>query len=266
MIALIVVCFFSIPASGSWSPSGKELAKVNNHSISDRDLDLALGGLNQSQKDNFLKDDSSKDQILEKVIDAEVLAQEAEKAGLDQKADFKQVMASMRRELLAAKLLDMKLSSKMTTGATQAYYEKYLEKFTTSQVRVQHILLLDENEAKKVLALAKVASNDFQELAEKYSHDPSAKSNRGELGYISRDKMSEEFTDAAFSTRIGEVSQPVKTLFGYHLIKVIARKPGKPLEFYEVELRAREGLKKSLVEDYVSSLKDKATIVRNLGR
>ena len=87
-----------------------------------------------------------------------------------------------------------------------------------SQVRASHILVKTEKEANEILEQIK-AGKDFAELAKKYSQCPSGKRG-GDLGYFGRGRMVPEFENAAFSTPKGEVSKPVKTQFGYHIIKV----------------------------------------------
>ena len=90
-------------------------------------------------------------------------------------------------------------------------------------VRASHILLKTEKEAKEIRKTVK-AGEDFSELAFNNSIDPSAKQNRGDLNYFPRGVMDKTFEDAAFSMPVGSVSEPVKTSFGYHIIKVVDKK------------------------------------------
>jgi peptidyl-prolyl cis-trans isomerase D len=114
------------------------------------------------------------------------------------------------------------------------------------QVRAQHILLplkegASESEAKAVLdkaedLLKKAATTDFGKLAAKYSEDPGSKSKNGDLGYFGRGKMIKEFDEAAFSTPVGKIAGPVKTAYGYHLIKVNDKKAAEPANFDKQKL------------------------------
>ncbi len=90
------------------------------------------------------------------------------------------------------------------------------------QIRASHILVSSEDEAKFILSELK-AGKEFSELARKYSSCPSGKSG-GDLGFFSKGQMVKEFEDAAFSMKPGAVSQPVRTQFGYHIIKVTEKK------------------------------------------
>ncbi len=238
----------------------KELAKVNQSVITDRDLMMTLGSVNEGQRASILRDVNSRREILKEIIDREILVQEGEKLKLDQDNDFKDQVVVYRKQLLMGRLLEKKFSSQLTQSAVKKYYESNKNRFSTDQVHVQQILVSDESQANKILGMTGDPKNNFQELAEKYSKDPSAKNNRGDLGYIGRDRFVPEFTDAVFSTPSGEIAGPIKTIYGYHIVKVIEKRIGKPLEFSEVELQARTALRQELVRNYVDNLRGQATI------
>ena len=123
-----------------------------------------------------------------------------------------------------------------------------------------HILVKDEALAKDLIKQGK-AGADFQDLAEKYSIDPSAKNNRGDLGFFGRGVMVPEFTEAAFDAKEGEVvAKPVKTAFGYHVIKVIEKRSGKALTFLDVQETIRNQLRQELSQNYVAQLRDTAKV------
>jgi peptidyl-prolyl cis-trans isomerase C len=256
-VAFPLVVFFALTASTAMAV---ELAKVNGKAVTDKDLTLALSGLNEGQREGVLKDPASRRQILVNVIDQELLAQEAEKEKLDQDQDFKDAQSAFRKQYLATRLVMKNLGNKMTDSAAKKYYQAHKYKFSTDRVHAQHILLEDESKAKDVLKKAKEPNADFQELAEKLSRDPSAKNNRGDLGVFGRDQMAADFTEAAFNAEQGEIVGPIKTTYGYHLIKVIEKKIGKALEFDEVELRVKNELRQELIRTYVGKLKQQAKI------
>jgi peptidyl-prolyl cis-trans isomerase C len=238
----------------------KDLAKVKGRVITDKDLRATLGALNESQKDALLKDPNAKRLALQSAIDLEVLSLEGERMKLDEEAEFKEAVKLFKKQLLMNRVLEKKLSSQLSPNVLKKYYESHLERFSTDQVRVQHILLTDEDTAKKVLKLAKAPHADFMALAEQYSTDPSAKNNRGEVGFISREGMAPEFTEAAFRGAEGDVVGPVQTVFGYHVIRVMQKKFGKPLEFDEVELRVREIVREQETRNFADSLRKQLPI------
>lgn len=257
-LRVIFVCVLGV--SSVAAVEGKELAQVNGAPLTEKDLHLSLGLLNEGQKSAALSDENSRREALQSLIDREVLAQEGEKNRLDQDPEFKDAMAAFRKQLLMSRLLEKKVASQMTPSAARKYFEAHKEQFSTDRVRVLHILLHDEAEARKVLKLAEDSKNDFQELAEKYSKDLNAKNNRGDIGFIGRDRMVPEFTNLAFSTPEGKVAGPIQTAYGYHVIKVVQRRFGKALEFDEVELPVRSALRQQLVRNYIDVLRKQAKI------
>jgi peptidyl-prolyl cis-trans isomerase C len=250
---LILIATASLAATGAYAV---DLAKVNGKVVTDKDLQLALGTLNEGQRANVLKDGASRRQVLGSILDQEVLVQEAEKEKLDQDQEYKDSLNAFRKQFLSSRVLAKNLSSKFTDSAAKKYYNAHESRYSTDQVHAMHILVKEEREARDIMKKAETLDDDgFQDLAEKVSRDPSAKNNRGDLGFFGRDRMVSEFTDAAFSGAPGTVVGPVKTSYGYHVIKVIKKKAGKPLEFSEVELRVKNDLRSELTQTYVSSLK-----------
>jgi len=110
------------------------------------------------------------------------------------------------------------------------------------------------------LAEVKKPGVDFQKVAEARSKDPSAKNTRGDVGFFSRTMFDQAFTDAAFGASAGDIVGPIKTAFGWHIIKVVDRKVGKVLDFAEVEQRVRADLQRELLKEYVLDLRKKAKI------
>lgn len=260
---LILAVVFGVLSVGSTVFAAVELANVNGRVITDRDLQMALGGINETQRITLLKDPNSKRQILNGLIDQELLVQEAEKQKLDQDAEFKDAMNAFKKQFLANRLITKHLAPQLTEKSAKKYYDAHKQRFSTEQVHVQHILLSTVDQAKEMIKKAKEANSDFMELAEKNSKDPSAKNNRGDLGFITRDRFVPEFTEAAFNGSEGEIVGPIKTAFGFHVIKIIQKKPGKPLEFDEVELRVQNELRQDLTQVYVSKLRQQAKVKLN---
>lgn len=246
-------------------PAGAvDLAKVNGKVISDRDLQGALGNLNEGQRQNVMKDSNTRRQVLSSVIDQELLVQEGEKEKLDQDQAYKDALNAFRRQYLASQVLQRNVGGKFTDSAAKKYYNGHKTRFSTEQVHALHILVRDERKASEVFNKAKALSDDeFKDLAEKSSDDPSAKNNRGDLGFFGHDRMVPEFTEAAFGATKGDTVGPVKTAYGYHIIRVIEKKPGKPLEYDEVELRVKNDLRTELTQAYVGELKKQAKIEVN---
>jgi peptidyl-prolyl cis-trans isomerase C len=241
----------------AWS---MDVAKVNGKSITDKDMVDSLGTLNETQRKDVLGDPNSRHQLINTMIDQELLAQEADKEKLDQDDEYKMAVANFKKQFLSNRVLQRNLSSKFTESAAKHYYEENQDRYSTAEVHAMHILVGDEVQAREILKMAKDPKNDFQALAEKYSKDPSAKNNRGDIGFFGRDRMVPEFTNAAFEAKAGEIVGPIKTSYGYHIIKVIEKKPGKVLEYSDVEARVKNDLQTELTATYLRKLRQQAKV------
>jgi peptidyl-prolyl cis-trans isomerase C len=237
-----------------------DIAKVNAKSLTDADLKAEVSSLGDAQAKSLLEDTSSRRQLVNRMIEQELLVQKGEAEKLDQSADYKRAQDNFRRQYLINAVLEKNLGGKLSDKAAKKYYEDNKSLFSTDQARAYHILAKSEKEARDMLKQATQKDADFQALAEKYSKDPSAKMNRGDLGFFTRERMVREFADAVFNGKQGQIVGPVKTQFGYHVIKIVEFKAGKIPNFDEVELQARNGLRQSLIEQYVNGLRKTAKV------
>lgn len=173
---------------------------------------------------DLVKDESQKDltQYLELFIGYKLKISKANKLGLQNGDSYKNELASYRTQLSKNYLSD----SKVTKELVDEGYKR-----SQKEIKASHILIMvDENAApadtlaayNKIMDIRKRALNgeDFGKLAQENSQDPSAKENKGDLGYFSAFRMVYAFESAAFKTPVGKISNPVRTRFGYHLIKV----------------------------------------------
>jgi peptidyl-prolyl cis-trans isomerase C len=263
-LILIMTAAVLAPAALTAAPAhaaDAPVAKVNGRTLTTKDIHAALGGLSDGQRLSVLKDASSRKQILTSLIEQELLLQEAEKARLDQDREYKEALAAFRKQYLSSRILQKNLGPQLTDAAAKKYYERNKRIFSTDQVYVQHILMPTEQAANEMLKKAKEPNADFMELAEKNSKDPSAKNNRGDLGPITHDSpFVEEFKEAAFTAKEGAIVGPIKTSFGYHIIKVVKKMIGRPLQYDEVELKVKNRLREQLIENYVGRLRTQARI------
>jgi peptidyl-prolyl cis-trans isomerase C len=238
-----------------------EIANVNGKGISDSDLITALAGMNEGQRKAFLRDPSNRKEAIQGLIEQELVIQEGEKAKLDQEPEYQKALGQFRKQYLAARMMERSLSSKMTEAGAKKWYQAHKSEYSTDRAVAQHILASSEAEAQDVLKKASADGADFQDLAEKLSKDPSAKNNRGDIGVVTRESpFDPAFKEAVFRTESGKVTGPVKTAFGYHVIKVTERNVGRILDFAEVELRVKNDFRTALVREWVSKLRSGAKI------
>jgi peptidyl-prolyl cis-trans isomerase C len=162
--------------------------------------------------------------------------QEAEKRKLGDQPEVAEQVANLRRELMIRALVQDEIGSKIKVEEKDVdeYFKAHPEEFSGDTAQVRHILVQTEDEAKDLQA--RLAKNEsFEELAKKYSRDSATAPKGGDLGYLSREQMLPDFARVAFGLKPGEVGGPVKTPFGFHLIKLVDRKKGQALTFDQVK-------------------------------
>ncbi len=131
---------------------------------------------------------------------------------------------------------------KITEDDMKSYFEENKASFDEQeQVKASHILVDSEVKANEVKAKL-LAGSDFAEMAKEYSTDTSNNEKGGELGFFAKGAMVPEFENAAFSLEIGKISEPIKTQFGYHIIKVEEKKPAKVATYEDSKTKVKEAL------------------------
>lgn len=244
----------------SLSGQAATLATVNGKVISDGDFNALASSLPVSQRAILIKDANARRQIVSDMIDQELMVQEAAAQKLENSKEFKDQMALLRKQTLVNAVVAKNLAPKVTNEAVKAYFESHRNRYSSDQVHAQHILVSTQAEAEAILAEVKKPGVDFQRVAETRSKDPTAKSTRGDVGYFSRGMFDQAFTEAAFRGNPGQIMGPVKTAFGYHVIRVLDRKSGKIPEFAEVEQAVRADFQRELLRGYLGELRKKAKI------
>src|SRR6202166_178413 len=235
------------------------LAKVNGAEIRQSDVALAEEELGPSlaQMDPATK----KDNVLSFLIDMKIVAKAAEDKKVENNEDFKKRLALTRIRLLMDSLLATEGKPATTDEAMKKVYEDASKQITGEQeVHARHILVETEDEAKAVKAeLDKGA--DFAELAKKKSKDPGA-SDGGDLGFFTKDQMVPEFSTVAFSLEPGKISDPVKSQFGWHVIKVEEKRNRKAPDFDQVRAQIETYVTRKAQADYVAKLRADAKVER----
>ena len=186
--------------------------------------------------------------LLEQMIDGRALALEAKKTGIDKDPDVQRQVAAAAERALETALLHRAIDAKLTDAALHARYDADIAgKPGVEEVHARHILVPDEATAKQIIAeLAK--GGDFAALSKKYSKDPGAAQQGGDLGFFKQDEMVPEFANAAFALQPGQVSPtPVHTQFGWHVIQVLERRQAPPPTFEQ----ARDGLRQKIAQEVV---------------
>src|SRR5579872_882460 len=235
------------------------LAKVNGAEIRQSDVTLAEEELGPSlaQMDPSTK----KENVLAFLIDMKIVAKAAEDKKIEDRPDFKARLAFTRSRLLMDNLLAAEGKAATTDEAMKKVYEEAAKQIEGEQeVHARHILVETEDEAKAVAAELKKGA-DFAELAKKKSKDPGA-SDGGDLGFFTRDQMVPEFSTVAFALESGKVSDPVKSQFGWHVIKVEEKRSRKAPDFDQVKGQIETYVTRKAQADYVAKLRESAKVER----
>src|SRR6202789_2104144 len=235
------------------------LAKVNGAEIRQSDVTLAEEELGPSlaQMDPTTK----KENVLAFLIDMKIVAKAAEDKKIEDRPDFKARLAFTRNRLLMDNLLAVEGKAANTDEAMKKVYDEAAKQIEGEQeVHARHILVETEDEAKAIEAELKKGA-DFAELAKKKSKDPGA-ADGGDLGFFTKDQMVPEFSTVAFALEPGKISDPVKSQFGWHIIKVEEKRDRKAPDFEQVKPQIETYVTRKAQADYVAKLRESAKIER----
>lgn len=250
---------FMVAASVTTSLSfAATVATVNGVAVDDaiiqRNLAQVPEKLLEGRKEELTK------QLIEKLVEQEIINQEATKLKIKESAEYKEQIKLLGDTLVTNMLLQKVVSDLVTEETVKAAYESTKEAYTAPGVKARHILVKDENEAKKLIRRLDKGAK-FAELAEKESIGPSAK-NGGDLGWFKANDMVKEFSDAAFTLAKGAYTKtPIKTKFGWHVILVEDKKDKLAPDFDQVRGQIEKQLQEKVVADYLGQLKADAKVV-----
>ncbi len=210
------------------------LAVVGTKELTAQDVEFLLKTLNPQHAAHFNSEEGKK-QLLEELINQELFYLDAVNNNLDKDAEFVAEIEKMKENYLKqyaiAKLLG---TIKVDDEELHNYYDKNKANMVEPEsVKASHILVDEENAANDIMNELNNGLS-FEEAAEKYSKCPS-KSRGGDLGFFTKGQMVPEFENAAFEMELNVISEPVKTQFGYHIIKVTDKKEASEKTFEEVK-------------------------------
>src|SRR6202047_3583094 len=190
-----------------------------------------------------------------------IVPKPAEDKKIENNEDFKKRLAFTRNRLLMDSLLATEGKAATTDEAMKKVYEDASKQITGEQeVHARHILVETEDEAKQIEDELKKGA-DFAELAKKKSKDPGA-SDGGDLGFFTKDQMVPEFSAVAFALEPGKISDPVKSQFGWHVIKVEEKRNRKAPDFEQVKAQIETYVTRKAQADYVTKLRETAKVER----
>jgi len=260
--AAAAICLTALLAAGqpvNAQDANAVIAKVNGAEIRQSDLTVAEEELGPSLQQ--MDPATRRENLIAFLIDMKIVAKAADDKKIGDKADFKQKLSFARDRLLMDSLLATEGKAAVTDDAMKKVYEDATKQAgAEKEVRARHILVPTEEEAKAIKAdLDKGA--DFAKLAKEKSKDPGA-ADGGDLGFFTKDQMVPEFSAVAFALEPGKVSDPVKSQFGWHVIKVEEAREKKPPAFEQVKPQIENFVIRKAQADYVTKLRTAAKVER----
>lgn len=237
-------------------PSGPVLAEVGGTTITVESFNKEMENLPPYLKPMTETADGKKE-MLETMIIRELILQEASKDGIENTPAVKEKLDELKKRLVVEAYLKKKVEeqAKVSDEDLKKFYDQNKDKFKTGdQVKASHILLKAEKEAKDVLAQVKAGGN-FEELAKKFSTDGAA-SKGGDLGWFSKGSMIPEFEKVAFTMKEGQISDVVKTKFGYHIIKLTGKRAAGERTFDDVKEQIKTSMLPGKQQEVFQKLKE----------
>ena len=265
-IALFVLSVLCSTSCDKTTPhNGQELARVNGHVITLEEFEQEMERLPEPAKLQMISDDERR-KFLQELINQELLLQEAKKRRLHENEEILTDVEKYKKGLIINALGEELCLGKdeVSDEEMEAYYQENKKEFVLEQVWIRHILLKTLEEAKEIKKRLH-QGEDFVTLAKQYSIWPPTKMKGGDLGYIKRGMAHKSFEEAAFSLKKpGDLSDIVKTEFGYNIIRLEDKIGPRQLTFSEVQDEIRNKLRKKkrekILTTYLQDLREKAQV------
>ena len=235
----------------------QNLAVVNGKAVPSSRADVMIKQMSaQGQQDT----PQLRAMVKEELINREILIQEADKLGLGAHADVKsQVEIARQAIVIRALVADYVKKHPVSDAEIKAEYDKFKAQAGDKEYHARHILVEKEDEAKAIIVKLKGGAK-FEDLA-KQSKDPGSAANGGDLDWASPASFVKPFSDAMVALKKGEITEtPVKTQYGYHVLKLEDTRPAKIPTLDEVKPQITESIQQKKLQEYQQELRGKAKI------
>ncbi|MDA8162680.1 MAG: peptidylprolyl isomerase [Desulfobacteraceae bacterium] len=272
LLSVALTAFLSLPGYAMAAPVKNDvLAKVGPYKLDLKTFDEQVKSLPPQLQMMVAQNPQAKEQLVERWTQITLLALKAREMKLDQDPEFKARLEDLKNSLLAQEMIRKEVDKdiKVSDAEAKSYYEKNKAEFSQPEmIKASHILIrvpagADEKAWKEAEAKIKDIKSkldkgaDFAQMAKQYSEDPGTKDKGGELGFFPKGRMVPDFEKAAFSLKPGQISGPVKTSFGYHLIKVEEKKPAETKTLAEAMPQVKQMVKMEKQQKELTQLLDK---------
>ena len=256
----IAVLGFALLAGPAFAQADKVVAKVDGLAITEKDVQLATEDLGERLAQ--LPEERKRDEVINYLVDLKLGAKAAAEAKIGDSPDFAARLAYYREKVLLDEYLTREGKKAVTPEAAKKLFDDTTKAMAPEEeAHARHILVEDEAQAKAAVERLK-KGEDFAKVAAELSKDPGSGKEGGDLGWFTKDRMVPEFADAAFKLKKGEISEPVKSQFGWHVIK-LEDKRSKPLpDFAAVKPQIDQYLERKAQQDLVLAMREKAKVER----
>lgn len=273
-LVLMVSCLFLISCGkqaeqAKPAAAGDYLLKINDVVISKADLDTELKKMPEEVKQAMMRDAQTYTKFLEDYASKEALGLEAKSKKIEENPDFKSKLEYMKKVTAIQMLLEKEIAKdiKISDKDVQDYYTKNKGQFSAPPTyKVSHIQVKTQADADKVKERLK-KGEDFAKVAKEVSEDKESGKNGGDLGMVEQGKLPAELDQAVVKMKKGEVSAPVKSQYGFHIIKVTDVKQSTALDINAIKEDLRNVLmqekQQQIFEKYISDVKNKYKIEIN---
>jgi peptidyl-prolyl cis-trans isomerase C len=237
--------------------SAQNVATVNGKAVPKSRVELLISQVTKSGQQQRTPELEA--QVKDEVVLREIFIQEAEKRGIPASADYKAQMELARQSILIRELFaEFGKKNAVTDAEAQAEYDKFKAQNSGTEYRARHILVEKEDEAKALIAQIKGGAK-FEDLASKNSKDPGSAANGGDLDWANPNSYVPEFSQALAKLKKGEMTdEPVKSQFGFHIIKLEDTREATFPAFADVKPQIVQRLSQQKIANYQQELKSKA--------
>ena len=263
MLKKFIYIYLLAIANLSLATENKIVAKVNGKAIYEEEIKSTMKLYSNMNPDNlgeaefnFDKIDSeSKKEIVRSLIIGELMLSEAKKSKIEQSSEYKEALELASKQLVQKLFIEKMVKDNITEAKVKEKYQE-LSKLQSDkdEYKACHILVKTEEEAKEIKKKLD-KGEDFSKLAKEYSLDEN-KDSGGSLGYFSNGQMVQNFENATASLKIGQISSPVQTEFGYHIIKLEDKRKIKPESYESMKAKIRDILATKYVKEYLEKLQE----------
>ena len=255
---LLLCTAAAILAFGAQSAAAQNIAIVNGKAVPKTRLEALAQQVAKAGRPVTLE---MQGQLREEVIAREVFMQEAEKQGLSTSDEYKTQMELARQTILIRALFaDYQQKNKVTDAELQAEYDKFVATNGGKEYKARHILVEKEADAKALIVALKKGGK-FEDLAKKQSKDAGSGANGGDLDWANPSSYVAEFTEAMLKLNKGQLSEtPVKTQFGYHVIRVDDIRTAALPPFAELKPQIAQQIEQQRLGAYQQGLREKAKV------